>query len=371
LTSMLTPSVKWVACVWQALVSLTVTGLVSAMGCSADASPGQAEGAAKLGQVDASPGQITVPAKLDLPNGNDMYDFLVQDACVDDQGRVVHQDPATCLKRRNIAINEPLPYTKIDMGDGFDVQPAPGWQRSDSVPMRTRAGQEYVLKTFDFGGPRMPGKAWGVFEDHQDGFDVTEANGSYVSYVATKDGVNDNYWAGANCLLDDGWVVFPRQLSVTQSGNVAHDIYDVGVRKTCSLDMKNRALAAWHRLPNPVRYSGGQLLETVTTHHFSHLTIAESDSFEQNFYTREYGATRWESWRACDGACQNVVAANNCSGDKVTNAGGKQFYRQGCRDWTYIALGPIAYPTAWRDLVDYRACLYGTGRFGEATFCRQ
>jgi hypothetical protein len=141
---------------------------------------------------------------------NDVKDFLIQDVCVNSAGKVEDKDPAICpmASRRNVNLDETSPYSKTDMGPGFESSASAGWQRSDSFPLQYQ-GKIYVVKTFDFGGPREPGKKWGKFEDHKDGFDIAEIQGNLVSYIATKDGGNDNYWAGKDCKLDDGWVLFP------------------------------------------------------------------------------------------------------------------------------------------------------------------
>ena len=310
---------------------------------------------------------------LELGRGKySILDFLIQDVCLDRRGRVLVKDPAKCKKRRNIRSYEKLPYQKIDMGPGFPKRKTIGWQRSDSVPMRASNGKWYILKSFDFGGPHFRGKSWGKFEDHQDGWDITELNGPYVSYIGTKDGTNDNAWSGANCKLDDGWVLFPKYMRKHEIANKTHDIYGVHVRKNCHAGMRNQAHAAWHWLPKKISYSGGQKLETITTHHWSHPTSTASTSFEMNYYTREYGATRWEAWVKCTDQrnCVAPKAANNCHGKRVATINGAKWKRTGCRDWTYIQLGWKPQLKEFKNLVDYRLCLYGKGqKFGDGKTC--
>lgn len=314
----------------------------------------------KAGGGDAEDGQIS-----------NILDFLIQDVCMDPNGRTTSEDPAFCASRRNVAFGEPLPYFKTDVGPEYPAQIKAGWQRSDSVPFQDKNGIWHVIKTFDFGGAWMPGKHWGVFEDFQDGYDVTELKGPFTSYSLTKDSINDVYFAGRQCAHNDGWILFPWNIAKGVSGNVAHDIFLFSVREICSDKQKNSASAAWHWFVEKMIYSSNKVLETITTHHWSHPNSTESTSFEMNYYTKEYGATRWEAWEKCPNGlpCVAPSAANICNGSTTQVINGSHWKRNMCRDWTVISPSEVAFPTSWVDHGRYRICLYGTGKFGDGTTC--
>jgi hypothetical protein len=217
----------------------------------------------------------------------------------------------------------------------------------------------------------MPGKNWGAFEDFQDGFDVTELNGAFTSYSATKDGNNDNYWSGSGCSLNDGWILFPWNIVRGAPGNTAHEITLVPVREICSETHRNHASAAWHWLSEKVAYTSNKRLETITSHHWSHPDSRDSTSFELNYYTKEYGATRWEAWVRCNGVepCVAPAAANVCNGSTTQVINGFSWKRNGCRDWTVISPAEAAFPETWAELSKHRVCLYGTGAFGDGKTC--
>jgi hypothetical protein len=284
---------------------------------------------------------------------------------------VTSEDPARCASRRNVAREEFLPYVKIDIGQEYPKETNAGWQRSDSVPLLDKSGKWLVMKTFDFGGPRMPDKQWGRFEDFQDGYDATELAGTHLSYMMTKDGNGDNYWSGSGCALNDGWILFPWNIQRSLPGNIAHDIFNVGVRQVCQTSLRNRASAAWNWLSDKFPFTGGQSLESISTHHWSHESSVASTSFELNYYTREYGATRWESWEKCASGTECIApqAANVCNGNTLMTINSAPWRRVGCRDWSFIQAGTVPFPTFWEGLVTHRICLYGTGNFGDGKTC--
>ncbi len=316
------------------------------------------------------------PPPAVVKSGVSIRDFLVQDVCLDRSGNTITADPADsakCPSRRDINPDEDLPYFKSDFGPNVS---GPGWQRSDSIPMRDFENKDLILKTFDFGGPRMVDNVWGDFKDFQDGWDLTELGGNFVSYIGTKDGNNDNHWAGACGKLDDGWVLFPTLMEKGRNGNLTHDIYGVPVNENCAIQNANKAHAAWHWLPNPIRYSGGRVLESISTHHFDSTSISSAKSFELNYYTREYGATRWESWEKCPSGgqvCEPSVDANECSGDRVATISGARWVRKGCRDWTYIHLTKVDRPKFWVGLVQHRMCSFklGGASFHDPNACQK
>jgi hypothetical protein len=292
---------------------------------------------------------LDVPVALDVPILPDVpaplpdvpappptaRDLLVQDVCVRADGTALSNDPfdgcpAGSL-RRDLGVGEALPYHRHD-------QPGPnapqGYQRHDSY----EAPSGRFVSTFDFA-------PFGEFNRAQDGYDVIEADGAFVSIIATRDGgglAQTFYPPG--CALDDAWLLFPSSRLVDGESRVAR-----------------LRIAAWERMgqafPGPcpsgfdaafTRWQwrraypfGGVLgsrvkaLDALVVDHYGGDNPATADHIERFYFTPLYGLTRWERWNR--GA---TPRAEGCAG--ATTEG--PFTRADCRDWTHIV--PDATPTA-------------------------
>ncbi len=130
--------------VTRGALALTLTVLAPLAACANESREIEVSSRSLVADVITPPGSMP---SATTPVASDTYDFLVQDVCLDDADRVLPDDPAACKKRRNLRIGESLPYVKIDMGDGFQLAPKPGWQRSDSIPMLTRSGRSLVISS--------------------------------------------------------------------------------------------------------------------------------------------------------------------------------------------------------------------------------
>ena len=311
----------------------------------------------------------------------DALDFLVQDVCLDSQGHVTADDPATCACRRDLALDEALPYHKADTPDGGNPF---GFQISDSFPMRLAGGGVGALHTFDMGFGEAPGehlRSFFEFDTAQggfgaarpttgfpvDGYDLVEQNGALTSIITTCDGgggVQPMWaWKDSNplaCQLEDAWLLFDRnQVSPSLASTVAH-LRINAPSQTCPHDKLNSAYTEWRQ--QDVTYSTGKTLSSIVASHYGGAAPETADHIERFYLTREYGKARWERW--------NLTAPGyevHCDGPKQETHGNRTFYMVDCRDWTHIHADPRGgfEPRTWPvDLRAGRGNLVINGDFG-------
>lgn len=298
----------------------------------------------------------------------ELFDYLVQDVCVDQRGAAVAGDPARCRMHRNLRVGEPVRYLMTD----YDPKTGATLQASVSVPVRGHDGHVMVLLLKLLAGsfgPRSPV----AFSPARDAYDLVDlSHSAYASTVRTFDGGCFDQLlsrSGRGTRIADragGWVLFPlspppgawpREQSIR---NTTWRRELSGKGGPCA-DNHATGVTRWTR-PTPTSFEGGQRLEALRTDHFAAADLSQPEnSFERSYFTREYGLTRWEAWqtlaycqkkaRSGDLKCRPDDPANpwhaRCSrlrepgsGQRgIATYGGQTWVRIYCRDQShYVAL---------------------------------
>lgn len=298
----------------------------------------------------------------------DLYDYLVQDVCVDSGGGVVAGDPANCAHHRDIAINEYSPYIVTD----FDSANGATYSATNSFPVRGTDGFVRVLVSKSLIGGFTPSFQFS-FNEARDGFDLIDLSYSaYASFIRTSDGgCFDQIWSrSANyssvAQRAGGWVLFPYNPAPAywaQSTAISNSTYHVQLtpnRPGCS-NGSSTARTYWNA-PAPYQFETGKWLTAIRSDHFAATNLSQqNNALERYYFTREYGYTRWEAW-VPRGRCYQERGASapichpeqadyplrsRCNVMNVSSTGyagldiwgGQYWVRTDCRDQTnYIAL---------------------------------
>lgn len=295
---------------------------------------------------------------------NDLLDYVVQDVCVDGDNNAIAGDPATCAAHRNLRIGERIPYLRTD----FDTVngnatyqalwsfPVPSVNDATLRVMTSKSNQGGFTSAYTFN-----------FSVSRDGFDLMDTSGPYFSYIRTSDGgcLDQEISESATERLD-GWILFPQLMG---SGMSIHSISIRALSPHAPAGCGGTGTSAedvWNP-PGPVTYETGKTLSTLVAYHIATVDLRqENNAIERTFFTREYGATRWEAWiplsrcrdpkfagspvatghpEYCDPMAANNPLRGRCnpSGIPATTTWGNQAWiRVDCRDSTqYI---PLATP---------------------------
>jgi hypothetical protein len=237
-----------------------------------------------------------------------VYDFLVQDACIDPSGKILIgvtpvDGPARCPQHRNLRPGEPIPYHKDDWPRTEDTARLPfGYHRNDTYPIETRNFGLAVIQARSFVGPNakpLPGRAGGgiwLFSNR------TVASG------LTQDPSGLQLFYGPDCAspdprqrLFDAWVVVDRSYSPEHPGSMVARLTRYPER--CAEEAY--AYTYWRTVPVifRVRAADGIVsrdFETLITDHFGGHDRQTAANMERFYLTRELGFTRWERWQNFD-----------------------------------------------------------------------
>ncbi|MGO9930503.1 MAG: hypothetical protein ACLPV8_01620 [Steroidobacteraceae bacterium] len=278
-------------------------------------------------------------------------DYLVQKVCADASGKALSTDPYRCESPnhlRPLSVGESLPYHKVDQA---------GVQRHDSYPAMTPGGSEIFVNPFDF-------KPFGIFNLWGDGYDIYLIRDGWVSASGTKDGGGFAVtFFTQGCKPYNGWAFFPISALSAAGGSSGQATLPISGRYweqngenwpgRCPPAYSLGSLTTWDFIagfpfggPDP---QSKKIIDTIRVVHGFETTpsFAQHGHLEVFYFTRLYGATRWEVWVP---ASQGGTAANaQCTGaeDKVSYRG-MQFRRTACHDWTGITPASSSEPDqAW------------------------
>jgi hypothetical protein len=297
-----------------------------------------------------SGGLVATPARL--------RDFMIQNVCLDRAGKVIEgMSPISpgghCTRQRDLLPGERLPYHKDDHPATRDRAAVPlGYQRHDSFPVLTADFGEVVENSFDFGAG--DDRRFGVFEAGKgDGGDIVLLAPGAVSIAATEDGgAGFQLFVGAGChgrvgpaALARSWIIALYQTGRPLTGETVARLDDLrqGHQRECPSRL-NFAYTRWR--VKPVRYAGGVTLTTLVSDHYGGRAPDRASRVERFYFTRELGATRWESWANPERAnlfgawrirraAARLAASGRC-GPAPPPRGGP-FVMVDCREWTLIA----------------------------------
>ena len=289
-------------------------------------------------------------------------DYLIQDVCLDNFGAVVvstdvdRLDPALCASHRDLSPGELLPYHKHDMhGDNGMFN-----QLSDSFPLLHDDGTVRVLQTLDFAdhGANIQNLTYLQYDKGLDGYNANQAATEFASIIGTEDpscGLAEcpEYLvapavSGNGCTLLDSWGLWDKNLLRSPTGNNGSHLFRLNIQRgippsagICPT-FYNDAFTQYALLPSYHFQSGKILKNVVREQHWAGATFADATSGETQFFTREYGLTRWEAWQL-DGHCGpnrngHCHPGGVCGTDGARAPGG--WVRVDCRDWTFLSVDP-------------------------------
>lgn len=284
-------------------------------------------------------------------------DFLVQDVCIDKRGKVVAgvapvERGERCAGRRDLALNEALPYHKHDWpGDHSLSLHSEGLQRSDSYPAILK-DNNIVVHNFDYGPSAH--RYFGKFDSPGDGGEVAIVVSDLVSIMFTEDAHGVNLFYGEQCSalpriesLTSSWILFTKEILDHSEGVSMARLRSGRSGVLCPRNM-DTAFTSWRILPVRFRKAFNKALfpalETIVTDHFSRSSIVSSASLERMYLTRELGWTRWERWwqigvhQSDDFRQQDRAKQLSLSGrcEMRYAAPGESWILVDCREWTNI-----------------------------------
>ncbi|WP_404414093.1 hypothetical protein [Brevundimonas vesicularis] len=273
-------------------------------------------------------------------------DYLTQMICIDRNDKPLPADPVACpASRRKLRIGEALPYHKVDFTRG---------QISDSYPISGADGISRAVQTYFYvsdltTNPLFPDMVH--FNPENGGYNILGADEANVYFRGTFDqGGGWQPWWTADCRAA-GWLLFP-------AGQKA---FTPGAKPSPTQNAANcrgridavASTVEWFHAPQQ-RYETGKVLDTLRVAHFA----PGYASAEFNYFTREYGVTRWEAWRQGTGETSEVVRLQCPNGPHDLTLHGKPFYMADCHDWSVVM--PLAKP--WdpdgRSPIDPRAPIW-------------
>jgi hypothetical protein len=264
-------------------------------------------------------------------------DFLVENVCVDDGGKVligvspIDGDPR-CVSQRDLRPGEPLAYHERNWPAEGVGENRRGLRGSDSFPVATRAMGNIAIHVYDAEGGLL-----GVAFDEYDpatqagGGTIAALSADTISFVATQLGhQNLKLFIGKGCepgqpvtaaALQDAWVLAPiDQLASVEfpaampgpsnpiAGGIVSlpaGIVDAGDGAICPL-RRHYGTTRWSLRPVTYRAvyksgpdKGGHVrLWTLVAERFGRGAdyLDRALHFERAYFTRELGWTRWEAW---------------------------------------------------------------------------
>ena len=224
-----------------------------------------------------------------------VYDFLVQDVCLDHSGRVIPAvTPADgaekCPAHRNLRIGENLPYHKHDWPAADDPRHPDGYSQNDMFPIHLPELGTAVVQARS-----LLGRAGG-------GLIVFSSN--FAASMMTLDGTGFQVFYGPLCASSDpaqqvenAWIFVGRDFAIGRSG-------DTVARLTRYRDKCPNRLASsytrWYSEPITLRVrspAGGVApfsLVGLVSDHFGGRNPILAQRLERFYFTREFGLVRWE-----------------------------------------------------------------------------
>jgi hypothetical protein len=336
---------------------------------------------------------IAIPSPAYSQISPELYDYLVQDVCMDANGNMIPGDPRTCPARRNILLGEKSPYilTESDTNN-------PNFQSQgmNSIPVRGTDGTIKILHPKLIQGPFSSNFQMQFYDPSRDGYDFADiTNSQYVSFIRTSDGgCLDQLISGSVNYLTaaqraGGWLIAP--FAGTPSNwapinSINHTTFitrltPIGMRPKCPFPGTGSGATGvtyWNK-PYSFQFNTGVVMTAMVSAHFAATDLSSTNNaLERYYFTKEYGYTRWEAWipqsrcqaDAARGATNSILCnpgspsyasliggrcdQNNASSTGVAgleNWGNQNWVRVDCRDLTKFV--PLNNPT--RLLIDSMA----------------
>lgn len=281
----------------------------------------------------------TVPAHWET-----VYDFMVQDVCVDAAGAIILavtplDGTVRCPLRRNLQAGELLPYRKHDWPREGDRKNPRGYQRSDNIPVRMRLYGTAVIQSRKF-----------LRSGREDG-DIYLFSDRSVAIGLTEDGTGGiQFFYGPECLsrsaparILNSWIVVDRSFSLVEPGSTLARLTKYPL---LCLALSN-AFTRWNMKTIEFRTSAGpRSLATLVSDHFDGSEAETANHLERFYYTRELGLLRWERWENPGGRLDdenpmvkkagNLAASKRCDPIAEMPSGKHPWLMIDCRQWTNL-----------------------------------
>lgn len=308
----------------------------------------------------------------------ELYDYLVQDVCVDAGGNAIKGDPATCPQHRNIELGEPSPYLLTD----WDTAQKVAYAAWNSIPVRGEDGNVRVMVSKDLLGTYDANFAFS-YSEASDAFDLIDLTyGPYASIIRTSDGgcldqvfsprLARNISRGtrfnrrrphSRSMLNSpkaragGWIVFPLTTAPSQWPQTSMHVHRntrTPLQSSSGCNAGGKVGVTYWNAPAPYTYEGNEdgarkTLMSIRSDHFGARNLSSgSNALERFYYTREYGMTRWEAWlprSRCVAQANKVRAGqlrSQCfpeSKDRAPAAGPELNLRARCKDMNVTSTG--------------------------------
>ena len=293
--------------------------------------------------------------------------FMTQSICLSP----TQSDPYECpTATRDLLVGENLPYMNHDLypetGETFQI--------SNSFPMKHSDGSVRVLQTLDYvahGAGLQPGNIKSFqFDVDYDGYNANSMNvgSQYVNILGTADPSSGvQLFVAPDCSLVDSWGLFGKEVFELKEGR---HLFKLNVVRSALGDsgwecpeFYNDGYTTYEDIHN-FTYSSGKVMETVKISHWGGTTVETATGAEKEFFTKEYGLTRWEAW------VKGAVPGGGllCGGPQSGEDG---WVLVDCRDWSYtldLSVTGIVYSglrvPVHKDLIDGGNMLRN-GDFGE------
>ncbi|WP_354087420.1 hypothetical protein [Brevundimonas faecalis] len=262
---------------------------------------------------------------------------------MDANDTAISADPVGCPNsRRKLRVGEALPYHKIDF---LDVQ------ISDSYPIADTAGVSRGVQTYFYASeinddPLFPGMV--NFNAEHGGYNILGADAQNVFFRGTFDPSGGwQPWWTSDCRAA-GWKLFPNSSAAfAQGGSASPTTY----APACPGQIATSAATVdWDWVPSQT-YATGKTMDTIRVHHFA----PNSDAVEVNYFTREYGVTRWEAWRLGTGQTPQLIKDQCPNSLYDAQMRKKAFYLADCHDWSKVVPLTTPWQPAGVSPVDSRA----------------
>lgn len=283
---------------------------------------------------------------------SELYDYLVQDVCVDASDRIIAGDPATCSRHRNLRLGEKSPFVLTDW-DTKALKPYVAWS---SFPVRGMDGRTRVLTYKDALPDGFTNNYSFSSGNRSDGFDLMDINyGSYASFIRTFDGgcldqlisarEGAAYTLRSPASRAGGWVTFPLSSAPSSWPLVSAITNRTALRPIsggagCS-GGSSVGRTYWNR-PRSLRFerngaSQGKSMMAIESAHFAGTDFSsQNNAMERFYFTREYGLTRWENWvprsRCLAQAASATGLKPNCYPENTPVPAGTLDLRARCKD---------------------------------------
>jgi hypothetical protein len=267
-----------------------------------------------------------------LAQAGDPSDYLIQMVCVDAADRAIFADPVDCPDaRRKLRNGEPLPYHKLDVG---------GFQISDSYPVADANGLTLGVQTYFFTDaydldPAFPRQVH--LDPARGGYNIMGADADWVFFRGTSDpGAYWQPWWTPDCKAQ-GWLLYPNDRRAFARGDAPSPAtFSPG----CETRIRtNPSTVEWEFLADHAYVADAadpartRRLDSIRVRHFA----GGYGSMETNYFTREYGATRWEAWTPGEGLTPAFLKTRCPSSTYQAEFHGRIFSMIDCRTWTTVA----------------------------------